>query len=189
LDSTKVRAFLVYHIPPGSNYYNLTHRGALTFWADDFVGQFLDILATNHPKIIGSFCSHTHNDEFRLVFAHGMPASYIHISPSISPVHGNSPAYQVFTAATNGDILDYETVWLSGFRTPNETWQPEYAFTNLTKDGYNENTLARLFFDSEWKENRSKFSENYYFLGRQSSADNTELYWGTVKLNAPLPDR
>ena len=175
-------AILLFHIPPGLNYYSVGD----SFWHPDLQRSFLALLATRHDEIIGSFCSHTHNDEFRLVYARDQPVQFIHLSPSISPVHGNSPAYQIFTATRSGEILNYATFYLAGFPGPRESWQPEYVFSSLT-NAYNAATLAGLFFSDDSGKTRDAFHARYYAPGEVSSNYFPPGYWRTARLDAPVP--
>jgi hypothetical protein len=182
LSASPSRTLLLYHIPPGPDFFG----GGTPLWKMDLQDQFLKLLADNHDKIIGSFCSHTHDDEVRLLYSGDKPVHYFHISPSISPVHGNSPAYQIFTVSPGGQILGYTTYYLSGFPGPGETWQREYAFSNFTADPYNENTLARLFFSEGSDANRDAFHVHYFAPGILSTNYDSAGYWRMSRLDAPI---
>jgi len=175
-------ALLLFHIPPGLDYYHLLQDREVPFWGDPWSGSFLDFVASNHDRLVGSFCSHTHNDEFRLLYAPRQPVHYFHISPSVSPVHGNSPAYQIFTATAAGRMLDYSTYYLANFPGTNESWQREYVFSDFTGDGYEAKRLAKAFFTGgAAATNRNKFYRCYYAPGLVSSEDPAK-FWQAVHL-------
>jgi hypothetical protein len=182
LASSDERALLLFHIPPGLDYYQLLRDRTVPLWGDPWGGPFLDLVASNHDRLVGSFCSHTHNDEFRLLYVQQQPVHYFHISPSVSPVHGNSPAYQIFTATSSGRILDYSTYFLANFPGTNESWQQEYAFSDFSGDGYGAKTLAGAFFTGgAAATNQTKFYSNYYAPGLISPGD-PAVFWQAAHL-------
>jgi hypothetical protein len=176
-------ALLLFHIPPGLDYFQLLRDRTVPLWGDPWAGPFLDLVASNHNRLVGSFCSHTHNDEFRLLYVGQQPVHYFHISPSVSPVHGNSPAYQIFTATPGGRMVDYSTYYLANFPGTNESWQREYAFSDFTGDGYDAKTLAGAFYTGEAAAtNRNKFYLNYY-APALVSAEDSATFWQAIKLD------
>jgi len=181
-------ALLLFHIPPGLDYYQLLRDRSVPLWAEPWGGPFLNLVASNHSRLAGSFCSHTHNDEVRLLYAQQQPVHYFHISPSVSPVHGNSPAYQIFTATTGGRMVDYSTYYLSNFPATNECWQREYDFSDFTRDGYKARTLAGAFFTgAAAATNRNQFYRCYYAPGLVSPEDPAKFWQAAHLETAPQP--
>jgi len=137
------RVWLLFHIPPGMDVYD-TEEGAACpnlqpqmFWKDQYASKYLSITAARRNTIIGSFAGHTHQDEFRI--ANG---DFIHVTPSISPVFGNNPAFEGIEVTRSGDIADY-TAW----HLPNVTlpWTREYGFDEAyAKSRYDAATLTEL---------------------------------------------
>ena len=74
-------------------------------------------------------------DSFSIISdANGNPNIAGHITPAISPIFGNNPAFTAYIYdRSSGDILDAETYYLTNLEdaakgaTPN--WQLEYRFT------------------------------------------------------------
>jgi hypothetical protein len=138
------RVWLLFHIPPGMDVYDtVTYGGACptvqaqTFWKDEYAQKYLAIAAAHQSTIGGSFAGHTHQDEFRLA-----AGDFIHITPSITPIFGNNPAFEIVDVQRNGDITDY-----TAFHLPNVTvpWAREYAFAETYgKTAYNTATLTQL---------------------------------------------
>lgn len=138
------RVWLLFHIPPGMDVYDtVTYGGACpaikaqTFWKDQYAQQYLSITAAHRNTIAGSFAGHTHQDEFRI--ANG---DFIHITPSVTPIFGNNPAFEIVDVQRNGDIAGY-TAW----HLPNVTlpWAREYAFDEAySKKKYDTTTLTQL---------------------------------------------
>ncbi len=119
--------WLLFHIPPGIDVYDTEEYGGAcpspktqTFWKPEYEEKYLKITAAHRNTIIGSFAGHTHQDEFRV-----STGDFIHISPSISPIFGNNPAFEMVDVGRKGEINDY-TAW----HLPNVTlpWAREYAF-------------------------------------------------------------
>jgi sphingomyelin phosphodiesterase acid-like 3 len=137
------RVWLLFHIPPGMDVYDSLEGGACpnltskTFWKDEYEQKYLKIAAAHQKTIAGSFAGHTHQDEFRIV-----NGDFIHINPSVSPVFGNNPAFEIVDVERNGDIANY-TAW----HLPNVTlpWAREYSFDEAyAKSNYDAATLTEL---------------------------------------------
>lgn len=138
------RVWLLFHIPPGMDVYDSLQYGgacpslkAQTFWKDEYEQKYLKTTAAYRKTIAGSFAGHTHQDEFRI--ANG---DFIHITPSVSPIFGNNPAFEIVDVSRHGDITDY-TAW----HLPNVTlpWAREYSFDEAyAKKKYDAASLTSL---------------------------------------------
>ncbi|HEX9982286.1 MAG TPA: hypothetical protein VGF69_03400 [Thermoanaerobaculia bacterium] len=138
------RVWLLYHIPPGMDVYDSEQYGGAcpnltpqTFWKPEYAQQFLAITAAHKATIAGSFAGHTHQDEFRLA-----TGDFIHITPSVTPIFGNNPAFEVVDVRPNGTIAGY-TAWnLPNVAAP---WTREYSFDEAYgKRTYDTGTLTQL---------------------------------------------
>jgi sphingomyelin phosphodiesterase acid-like 3 len=121
------RVWLLFHIPPGLDVYDSEQWGGTcpnvtpqTFWKDEYEQQYLEITAAHRKTILGSFAGHTHQDEFRVA-----TGDFIHITPSVTPVFGNNPAFEVVQVRRSGEIVDYTAYHLPNVTLP---WAREYAF-------------------------------------------------------------
>jgi hypothetical protein len=138
------RVWLLFHIPPGMDVFDSEQYGGAcpdikpqTFWKDEYEQRYLKIAAAHRDTIVGSFAGHTHQDEFR--FASG---DFIHITPSISPVFGNNPAFEIVDVARRGDIAGYTAHHLPNVTLP---WSREYSFAEAyAKPRYTAAALAEL---------------------------------------------
>ena len=138
------RVWLLFHIPPGMDVYDTEKWGgtcpdvkAETFWKDEYQQQYLKITAAHRRTIAGSFAGHTHQDEFR--FATG---DFIHITPSVTPVFGNNPAFEVLEVMRDGRVVDYTAYHLPNITLP---WVMEYAFGEAyAKRAYDTRTLQEV---------------------------------------------
>jgi len=138
------RVWLLFHIPPGIDVYDTIQYGGAcpdaksgTFWKDEYARKYLRITAAHRRTIAGSFAGHTHQDEFRIA-----TGDFIHITPSVTPIFGNNPAFEIVDVARNGDVAGY-TAW----HLPNVTapWVREYSFDEAYgKTTYDTATLAQL---------------------------------------------
>jgi len=138
------RVWLLFHIPPGMDVYDtVTYGGtcpslkSATFWKDEYAQTYLSIAAAHRNTIAGSFAGHTHQDEFRIA-----SGDFIHVTPSVTPIFGNNPAFEIVDVRRNGDIAGY-TAW----HLPNVTlpWTREYAFGEAyAKTKYDTASLTQL---------------------------------------------
>jgi sphingomyelin phosphodiesterase acid-like 3 len=138
------RVWLLFHIPPGIDVYDTTKYGGAcpdvktqTFWKDEYQQRYLQITARHRKTIEGSFAGHTHQDEFRIA-----THDFIHITPSITPVFGNNPAFEIVDVDRSGRIRDYTAFHLPNVATP---WAREYSFRDAyTKPRYDTAALTEL---------------------------------------------
>ena len=67
---------------------------------------------------------------------------FVHVTPSVIPIFGNNPAFEIVDARRNGDVTDY-TAW----HLPNVTlpWAREYSFDEAyAKPSYDVTALTSL---------------------------------------------
>jgi sphingomyelin phosphodiesterase acid-like 3 len=138
------RVWMLFHIPPGLDVYDSEEWGGAcpnvkpqTFWKDQYQQQYLQLATEHHKTILGTFAGHTHQDEFR--FAGG---DFIHVTPSVSPVFGNNPAFEIVDVSSRGDVGGYTAHHLANVTLP---WSREYSFDEAyAKPRYNAATLNAL---------------------------------------------
>jgi hypothetical protein len=135
------KIWLIFHEPAGINMYSALHgknpncaNNVGTFMKSGYGDRLRALLIQSSDMIGAAFCGHTHMDEFRILHDSGnRPLIYLHITPSVSPVFGNNPAYQVFSFDPVGRTLaDYFTRMLNLAESPNPdtaAWETEYCFT------------------------------------------------------------
>jgi sphingomyelin phosphodiesterase acid-like 3 len=171
------RVWLLFHIPPGMDVYDsVTYGGACpaikaqTFWKDEYLQQYLAITARYAKTIAGSFAGHTHQDEFRIA-----SGDFVHITPSITPIFGNNPAFEVVNVTRRGDLTGY-TAW----HLPNVTlpWAREYSFDEAYgKTRYDTAALTQLASAI----NSVPATRDQYFgysaSGAQKEADEAMAMW------------
>ncbi|WP_295436001.1 metallophosphoesterase [uncultured Thiodictyon sp.] len=107
----------------GSPQSNLTAAGERSI---------LSILRRYPERITAIFSGHTHMDEFRvLADEQGKPFAFERVVPSISPIYGNNPGYQVYRYdRSTGAPVDYVTMtYKEATGTGGKSqWTKEYGF-------------------------------------------------------------
>lgn len=149
------KVWLLMHIPPGLDSYTEEQSGgrnaAAHFWSVDFTDRYLKLLDQYREVIQLSFAGHTHKDDYRIDSPNGSPALLTKIIPSVSPIFGNNPAFQVFQVDVETDEL---TNWKTHFlglkfadnKKPTRQWAIEYdAHEAYGLDNFNAETITNLF--------------------------------------------
>ena len=135
------RVWLLYHIPPGIDGYATLRRGAcpgtmIPMWDQAHAGAFFPLLRRYADTVVASFAGHTHMDDFRLIADAGGRFGFALITPAVSPIFGQNPAFRTVTYDAAGGILDQTTYDLTNL--PQATaaaggvspeWREEYTFT------------------------------------------------------------
>jgi len=131
------KVILVMHIPPGIDSYKSAHAGAgkaaIEFWQSRYFAQFLELMKTDGNIVQLALAGHTHMDDFRLLTPGGdtSPIAF-RITPAISPIFGDNPAFSVLQYNLNtGEVSDIATYYLDlakGGVYPK--WALEYRFSS-----------------------------------------------------------
>ena len=102
------KVWLLMHVPPGAvlgatatTAGNVASNGHITtatmMWTAGRYERFMAVLA-KYPRLITmTLGAHTHMDEYRVL----SPGNVLEITPAISPVFGNNPAFKVFNVASD----------------------------------------------------------------------------------------
>jgi len=146
----KKRVWLLYHIPPGINVYS-TIDGAMgacptpaLMWKSQYLATFDALMKKYASTIVVSLAGHTHMDDFRLMGTTTSPFAYVHITPSISPIFTNNPAYEsVSYSPATSTLIDYSVFNLPLGSSPG--WGAEYSFgTAYGQPSYTPATIAAM---------------------------------------------
>jgi hypothetical protein len=132
--------WLVYHIPPGIDGYATFRRGTcpggiIPMWKQTYAEPFFALLHHYSGTIVASFAGHTHMDDFRVIGTAGGRYAFALITPAISPIFGQNPAFRTVDYDPQGGILDHTTYDLTNLSDAKLTgdvppaWQAEYSFT------------------------------------------------------------
>jgi sphingomyelin phosphodiesterase acid-like 3 len=139
------KVWLVYHIPPGIDVFStlLRQKAAsadqtpqvIPFWQPAYNQKFINLVTQYSSTIVGSFAGHMHMDTFELIQSANQNAvSFVHITPAISPLFGNNPAFELFSYNRQSFALrDYTAYYLDLSSPAAQTntpvkWQKEYSF-------------------------------------------------------------
>ncbi|WP_243366724.1 metallophosphoesterase [Fundidesulfovibrio soli] len=132
------KVWLMAHVPPGDNskssaakYLKTGKNVYAPLLADAWNDALANLLVAHSQTVRASFCGHVHRDEFRLVYPKGreLPAASLRLGPSISPVTGNNPGYQVYSYDRQSfELLDTAVHYLDiGASRP--AWEVEYTYS------------------------------------------------------------
>ncbi len=131
-------ATLVMHIPPGINGFTSAKQSCpwagTSFWRADVTKRFAALVAQYKDVLTASYAGHTHMDDFRLLSdAAGTPLLVTRITPAVTPLFGNNPAFAVMLYDhTDALVADSAIVYLTNVDAagPNvpAQWKLEYDF-------------------------------------------------------------
>ena len=173
------KVWIVMHVPLGIYISGTTESsGQLTavamMWYDEYQTNFLNILA-EYPGLISlTLAGHTHMDEYRIL----SPECVLDITPGISPVFGNDPAYKIFTV-DNGTFapIDYRSIKYSLAAAPN-SFSDYYQFTQAySMPSFSTSSLAKLFPELAANNAMQALFRSYYYSGSASQNTITTLNW------------
>jgi hypothetical protein len=143
------RVILVMHIPPGIDAYASSRSGnskfVTQFWRDRYFTQFLELMQSYGDIVQIGLAGHTHMDDFRVLSTSGSkPPVGFRITPAISPIFGNNPAFSVLNySVSTGAVSDIATYYLDLVKGgDNPQWALEYRFS--TAYGYDAFTAGNL---------------------------------------------
>jgi sphingomyelin phosphodiesterase acid-like 3 len=132
------KVWVMTHIPPGDDPF-LSAREFLRTGKTDYEPLLVDapndafvrLLTTYAPTIKASFSGHAHRDYFRLFYGDpgGEPVGIMRVAPSISPVTGNNPGYQVYTYDRQSAAILDETTYFLDLGAPQPAWSVEYVYS------------------------------------------------------------
>jgi sphingomyelin phosphodiesterase acid-like 3 len=151
------KVWIMFHIPPGidsyasiQNYNGLLKKapeqasnpqvclsGVVPLWVPKRTAQFESLLEKYHGTVIAGFSGHIHVDDFRVLNPSGSDASFVLITPAVSPIYNQNPSFRTVTFAKDGSLLDSSVYYLTNLiyassATPGE-WEQEYQFSKQWK--------------------------------------------------------
>ena len=152
------KVWLMFHIPPGIDGYStvvkyqaLSKSGTATateklcasavvpMWQPRWTAQFQALLKEYEETVIVSLAGHTHTDDFRVINTSGAKPEFVLISPAISPVYRQNPAFRVVTLANDGSFSDDSVYYLTNLEFASSKtrgdWEKEYTFSQEWKLG------------------------------------------------------
>ncbi len=132
--------WLVYHIPPGFDGFATLRRGAcpgmmIPMWEPGYAEPFYALLRDYADTVVAGFAGHIHVDDFRLIGDADSRYAFTLITPAVSPIFGQNPAFRTVVYDGAGAILDQTTYGLTNLPEASASgavppaWRPEYTFT------------------------------------------------------------
>ena len=130
--------WLVYHIPPGIDGYATWRQGmcpdrVIPMWKESYAEAFAALLKRYAGTVVAELGGHTHMDDFRLLGPAGGNFGFVLITPALSPIFGQNPAFRTVAYDRAGGILDETTYDLTNLpqagANASPKWRAEYTFT------------------------------------------------------------
>lgn len=190
------KVWIVMHVPLGIylggdtyNAYGQLSTVAM-MWYDDYQNNFLKILAKYPGRVSFLLAGHTHMDEYRLVSSE----LAVEVTPGISPVFGNDPAYKVFTVDTATFApVDYQAIKYAMATVPAPAaFAKNYTFTSAySLPSCSIASLSTLFPLLASNSTFQAFFRAAYYSGSagqsQITTQNWPAYWSCVGNVLELP--
>ncbi|MEP3048912.1 MAG: metallophosphoesterase [Roseibium sp.] len=141
---------ILMHVPPGVNAYSTARNTGVCaakislFWKEDYTSEFINLMRKYAGTVNYTFSGHTHMDSFAIIeAADGTPLVASQITPAVSPIFGNNPAFAVFQYnRQNGELKNSATYYLENLPDTESgrpaqwkaeyTYQDTYSVQNLT---------------------------------------------------------
>jgi|GEM_PF-210522 len=174
------KVWLLTHIPLGANIHSnkdrIDSRGHLSdakmMWEPDFQTRFLNILSAYSNAVTMIFTGHTHMDEYRL------PVRALEVTPAISAIDGNNPAFKIFTYYTGSfEIADYSVMNYDLAAMP-DSFRQYYTFSSLYKtDGPLATMLECVFPTLRSNAARRAAYKGHYYSGHDSASPINDTNW------------
>ncbi|HTY85282.1 MAG TPA: metallophosphoesterase [Silvibacterium sp.] len=124
------RVTLVMHIPPGMDAYNSSRaqcKNPVSFWQAKYSTEFGALMNAYSDVVQLAFAGHIHMDDFRVTVA-GAPSLPLRITPAVSPIFKNNPAFSVMTYnPKTASVSDIATFFIT-LSSPAPSWTEEYQF-------------------------------------------------------------
>jgi sphingomyelin phosphodiesterase acid-like 3 len=123
---------LVMHVPPGMDAYNSSRgqcQDPVPFWQEKYQTRFSALMNTYSNVVQLALAGHIHMDDFRVTA--GEPSLLpLRITPAVSPIYKNNPAFSVMTYdLTTGSVSDITTYFLA-LSSEAPSWSKEYQFSS-----------------------------------------------------------
>lgn len=112
------KVWLAYHIPPGIDAFATARQAScpvtpVPLFAEPYARDFDALMARYRATVTASFAAHLHMDGFRLLGDGGKPVGFVLVTPAISPIFGQNPAFRSVAFADDGTITDQSVYFLA----------------------------------------------------------------------------
>ena len=176
------KVWLLMHAPPGADEGTTAshidangHLAAATMmWEPNYQATFMQTLE-KYPGVIAlTLAGHTHMDEYRIV----LPNTLLEITPAISPVFTNDPAYKVFSLDRRTLVpVDFSSIHYDLSTMPAQ-FSNYYTFSKAyPMSGSLPFFLTRLLPQLVSNSQLQALYRGYYYSGHNSPSPLTDLKW------------
>lgn len=146
--------WVMFHEPLGINIYPTVKKGipenpedVALFLKQQYYTPLLKKLKNYGEQVRIIFSGHTHMDSFRLLHSsYGEPLIYNHITPAVSPIFGNNPAFQVFTINNETNFARNYVTYFLDLQSDAPQWDVEYCFCKQ----YNQPIITPKSMQAVW---------------------------------------
>jgi len=196
------KVWLLLHIPAGvnnfvsSNAKQDNYAGPVTYWQQALTSRFAQLVERYGSTIQIVFAGHTHMDDFRIIRLDGKASLLMKIAPSVSPVFGNNPAYQIYDYdCDSGRLKNYRTFFLTNLSTYLElgsaavpNWDLEYDFQKAYKlPSLNAATVEKLANGIKTDGTIRKAYSDFYDVNGPSAFNAETVYGYSCAILNPTP--
>ncbi len=179
------KVWLVMHVPAGGDLVSTGKlvdgsgqlESTVMMWRQDYQARFLSILSSYSGTVTLTFAGHTHMDEYRIA-----SGNVFHISPGISPVFGNNPAFKIFTYSNSSlEAIDYKSLNYDLASMPSH-FNDYYKFSSAySMQGSLDSASEQLVADLPIDQVKQDLYRTYYYSGlvpaNSITGTNWPVYW------------
>ncbi|MEI6079753.1 MAG: metallophosphoesterase, partial [bacterium] len=181
------KVWILIHVPPGANIHKtatyVDQNGHITeakmMWQTTYQERFLQILSSYSDIVTMMLAGHTHMDEYKL------PDGFLEITPAISPIDGNNPAFKIFTVSSDDFQPSNYVAWNYDLASKPAQFTNYYTFSAAYPGiGTLDTFLAQLYSLFSSNADDKSHYENYYFSGHSTPITdaNWPVFWCGIKM-------
>lgn len=192
--ATGKKVWLSCHIPPGINVYSSSsgsgpcEKPTVTMWKSNYNQEYLALVNQYSSIIMAGMAGHTHMDDFRVLGTDSTVSSFIHITPAVSPIFGNNPAFQSISWEPGSmRFLNSITYRFNGIEAPGKNnWNEEYNYART----YGTKSLDAQTLNGVWKKMMKDSAARtsylkYYSVSSEMRPSPWKAYWCGIRWQSP----
>ena len=117
-EAARNKVWLVYHIPPGIDAFATARHDScpvapVPLFAEPYAREFHALMERYRGTVAASFSGHIHTDGFRLLADDGQAFGFVLVSPAVSPIYGQNPAFRRLRLDDDGTVADQSVYYLA----------------------------------------------------------------------------
>ena len=135
-DKNHDKLLLAYHIPVGIDVFATFKAGfreIKEFWKSSYSEKFKNELMQYSNVVTAIFAGHIHIETYQTIALKKFATIPVIITPSISPIFGNSPAFKVITFDTQTFQLKNIDTYNYSLEISGSNWRKETALLQNRK--------------------------------------------------------